>query len=83
MPGQSHFNLFNKDTRSLFMLCIVFMFQLNCALFNIVARYFIIVVRYFIRCSTFVHLLFDFCFHSFRLLFIYSLFIVQKKEIQF
>jgi hypothetical protein len=34
--GQSHFNLFKKDTRDLFMLCIVFMCQLYCVVFYFV-----------------------------------------------
>jgi hypothetical protein len=44
MPGQSHFNFFNKETRDLFMLRIVFMCQLNRVLFIIV-----------VHCLTFIH----------------------------
>jgi hypothetical protein len=69
MPGQSQFNLSNKDTRDLFMLCIIFMCQLYRALFIIVARYFIIVVHLF--CS-----LFDFDSFAFHR----SLFVVQRKR---
>ncbi len=57
MPGQSHFNLFNKDTHDLLMLCIEFMCQLNHVLF-------IVIVCYFVHCLTFplffVWLLFSF-----------------------
>jgi hypothetical protein len=83
MPGRSHFNLFNKDTRDLFMLCIVFMCQLYRVLFIIVARvYYCCSFILFIVRLSFV-LMSDFCYFSILLLFIYSLFIVQKKKIQF
>jgi hypothetical protein len=55
MPGRSHFNLFNKDTRDLFMLFIVFMCQLNHVLFTVIVRYFVHCSTFpFILCSTFV-----------------------------
>ncbi len=86
MPGRSHFNLFNKDTRDLFMLRIVFMCQLNCVVFyhccsilscSILWLLFVYFVRFltfpFIFCSTFV-LIWFFAFHCF---------VVQKKKIQF
>ncbi len=72
MPGLSHFNLFNKDTRDLFMLYIMFMCQLYHALFYYCCSLFIIVVHLFcslfdfrsLFCSTFVS--FDsYAFHSF------------------
>ncbi len=73
MPGRSHFNLFNNDTHDLFMLYIVFMCQLNHVLF-------IIVVCYFVRCSTFIHSFNRLLFSFDSLLFIHSLFIVQKGK---
>jgi hypothetical protein len=79
MPGQSHFNPFNKDTRDLFMLCIVFMRQLSRALFYYCCSLFIIVVCLFSSLFNF-HSLFDFCSRSILLLFIHSLFVVQKRK---
>jgi hypothetical protein len=74
MPVWSHFKLFDKDIRDLFMLCIVFMCQLNRILFIIVAHLFCSLFDFsFILCSTFVSIRF-FCF---------SLFAVQKRKIQF
>jgi hypothetical protein len=73
MPVRSHFNLFNKDTRDLFMLYIVFMWQLNNVLF-------IIVVCYFFRCLTFIHSFNRLLFSFDSLLFIHPLFIVQKGK---
>jgi hypothetical protein len=62
MPGRSHLNLFNKDTRDLFMLCIVFMCQLYCVLFTVVVHLFCSLFDFHsIFCSTFVLIRF-FCF---------------------
>jgi hypothetical protein len=56
--GQSHFNLFNKDTRDLFILCIM----LVCQLYRVLL---LLLFNLFCCCLTslffFVHLLFDFC----------------------
>ncbi len=71
---------FNKDTRNLFMLCIIFMCQLCCLLFIIVAQfYFCCSFILFVVQFSFI-LLFDCCSHLILLLFIYSLFIVQKEK---
>ncbi len=67
---------FNKDTSDLFMLCIVLMCQLYCVLF-------IIVVRFILLLLDFHSSLFDFCFYLILLLFHCSLFVVQRKKIQF
>ncbi len=48
----------NKDTRDLFMLCIVLMWKLCCVLL------FFFVACLLCCCPTFVPLLFNFCFHS-------------------
>jgi hypothetical protein len=79
MPVRSHFNLFNKDSRDLFMLCIVFMCQLYRVLFIIVVQF---------HCCSLFCVLFDFSVHSFvqllfsfeSLLFIYSLFHCTKEK---
>jgi hypothetical protein len=70
MPGRSHLNLFNKDTRDFFILCIIFMCQLivHYLLLLVVIyhchSFILFVVRpSFVLCLTFV-----------------SLFIVQKKR---
>jgi hypothetical protein len=46
--GWSHFNLSNKDTRDLFMLCIVLVCQLNCVLFYYCCSIYFVVVQLFI-----------------------------------
>ncbi len=62
MPGRSHFNLFNKDTRDLFMLCIVFMCHLYHVLFIAVVSLFCLLFDFHsFFCSTFVLIRF-FCF---------------------
>jgi hypothetical protein len=53
MPGRSHFNLFNKDTCDLFMLCLVFMCQLYRALFDHCCSLLLLLIIYFVSCSTF------------------------------
>ncbi len=68
---------FNKDTRDLFMLCIVFMCQLNCVLFIVVVRLFCSLFDFFI------HSLFNFCSRSILLLFIHSLFVIQEKRFNY
>jgi hypothetical protein len=69
----SHFSAyFNKDTHDLFMLCIM----LVCQLYRVdLLLFFDLFCSLFDFYSSFVHLLFDFCFHS-----IILLFIVQRKR---
>ncbi len=79
MPGRSHFNLFNKDTHDLFMLCIVLMCQLYRVVFyHCCSIYYCCLFILFVVRS--VHLLFAFCSHSILLLFIYSLFMFKRKR---
>jgi hypothetical protein len=61
---------FNKDTRDLFMLCIVLMCQLNRVLFCSIYYWCLFILLLFDFCSSFVHLLFNFCFIKFSLLLI-------------
>jgi hypothetical protein len=56
MPGRSHFNLFNEDTREVFMLCIMLMCQLHRVGFIIVVRLFCLLFDF--SRSSFVRLLF-------------------------
>ncbi len=53
MPGWSHFNLFNKDTHELFMLCILCLVPVIICYLFICARYSLLSFTYFIHCSTF------------------------------
>ncbi len=72
--GQSHFNLLNKDTCDLFILCILCLCQLSLfVIYLLLLRYQSLSIHLFCSCSIFIYSLFDFC----------SLFIVQKKKIQF
>ncbi len=87
MPGRSHFNLFNKDTRELFMLWILCFVPVINSLLLFVIYLFVLVIHY---CCSFICSLFKFssmflfnfillrffCFH-------YSLCIVQREKIQF
>jgi hypothetical protein len=41
---------FNKDTRDLFMLCIVLMCQLYCVLFIIVVRFISLLFDFYLNC---------------------------------
>ncbi len=60
MLGRSHFNLFNKDTRELFMLCML-------CFVPVIIRYLFIIIRYLYICACYFH------YHSF-ILFIVRLF---------
>jgi hypothetical protein len=60
IPGRSHFHLFNKDTRELFMLCIscfvpviYFLFVHRYSLFIYLCSYSLLSFIYFVHCSTF------------------------------
>jgi hypothetical protein len=53
MPGCSHFNLFNRDTRDLFILCIVLMCRLYRVVFYYCCSISLLLFVYFVRCSTF------------------------------
>jgi hypothetical protein len=76
MPGRSHSNLFNKDTHDLFMLCIVLMCQLFPVDLLLLFIYFVCCLTFLlIPCLTFFSLD-SFDFHC-------SLFVVQRKKIQF
>jgi hypothetical protein len=59
MPGRSHFNLFNKDTRELFMLCILLLVPVIYSLSLLIICLFVLVIRY---CRSLIFSLFD--FHS-------------------
>ncbi len=78
IPGRSHYNLFNKDTREsfiLYILCFVPVIIIN-YLFIIIhylficACYLLSFFIYFCSCPILIYSLFNFC----------SLFIVQKRK---
>jgi hypothetical protein len=68
---------FNKDTRNLFMLCIMLVCQLYRVVFYYCCSIYLIIVQLLFEfCSSFVRLLFSFDYFAFSL----SLLVVQRKK---
>ncbi len=67
---------FNKDTRDLFMLCIMLVCQLNRVVFIIVVRFILLLFDFHL---SYLRLLFDFCFHSILLLYTVHCLLFKKK----
>jgi hypothetical protein len=66
----------NKDTRDLFMLCIILVCQLYCVVFIIVVQLILLLFNFH---SGFVRLLFDYCFPFNSFAFIVQCSLLEKK----